>query len=207
MLVIPEWVYEFHGHRCPFMPIGYRMGVIGLRELGVERATDHGMYVFPEIGIGHPQTCMADGLQASTGCTYGKMMIERRNFGKIAATIYHQDHGAIRIAATASFLNDLGKFEFFSYRQKGIEPSQIPLSVTQETIDFVVNSPEETAFTMARVDGFTFARPKNSFAKTICSACGEVVFDRYVRMKDGKPVCIPCSGYASHEDGTPQRLS
>jgi len=19
----PEWAFEFHGHRCPFMPIGY----------------------------------------------------------------------------------------------------------------------------------------------------------------------------------------
>jgi formylmethanofuran dehydrogenase subunit E len=24
--ILPEWVFEFHGHRCPFVPIGYRMG-------------------------------------------------------------------------------------------------------------------------------------------------------------------------------------
>ena len=23
---IPDWAFEFHGHKCPFMPIGYRMG-------------------------------------------------------------------------------------------------------------------------------------------------------------------------------------
>ena len=26
MNMIPEWAWEFHGHRCPFMPLGYRMG-------------------------------------------------------------------------------------------------------------------------------------------------------------------------------------
>jgi formylmethanofuran dehydrogenase subunit E len=26
----PEWAWEFHGHRCPFMPTGYRMGLKGL---------------------------------------------------------------------------------------------------------------------------------------------------------------------------------
>jgi formylmethanofuran dehydrogenase subunit E len=38
--------------------------------------------------------------------------------------------------------------------------------------------------------------PKGSFNKSICSVCGEYVFERYVRLQDGKPVCIPCSGYA-----------
>jgi hypothetical protein len=30
----PEWAFEFHGHRCPFMPIGYRMGKVALEYLG-----------------------------------------------------------------------------------------------------------------------------------------------------------------------------
>ena len=42
---------------------------------------------------------------------------------------------------------------------------------------------------------FTYTPEKGSFSKIMCSLCGEYVFDPYVRMKDGKPVCIPCSGY------------
>ena len=30
----PEWAFEFHGHECPFMPIGYRMGKLALEYLG-----------------------------------------------------------------------------------------------------------------------------------------------------------------------------
>jgi len=43
---------------------------------------------------------------------------------------------------------------------------------------------------------FQMPLPKGSFNKSICSVCGEYVFERYVRLQDGKPVCIPCSGYA-----------
>lgn len=39
---------------------------------------------------------------------------------------------------------------------------------------------------------FHFTPTKGSFNKTLRSACGEYVFDRYVRMPDGKAVCIPC---------------
>ncbi|MGQ9480432.1 FmdE family protein [Chloroflexus sp.] len=29
-LIPPAWAFEFHGHECPFMPIGYRMGSLAL---------------------------------------------------------------------------------------------------------------------------------------------------------------------------------
>ena len=35
---IPEWAFEFHGHKCPFMPIGFRMGKLALEKLGVEKS-------------------------------------------------------------------------------------------------------------------------------------------------------------------------
>jgi formylmethanofuran dehydrogenase subunit E len=73
----PQWAFEFHGHRCTFMPIGYRMGKLALEYLGIEREKAHGFFVFPELGEGHPQTCMIDGIQAATGATYGKVLIAR----------------------------------------------------------------------------------------------------------------------------------
>lgn len=195
MINLPDWVWEFHGHHCPFMPMGYRMGLIGLRELGLEKVKDHGVFAFPEIGVGHPQTCMADGIQASTGCTYGKMMMERANFGKIAYTLYEPSNGAVRVAAQAGFLGALGKYAFFGFRMKGIEPSEIPLDVTMEAVEFVLSVPEEEAFKVEKVADFSFSRPKGTFAKDICESCGEVVFERYIRIKDGKQLCIPCATY------------
>ena len=91
--VPPEWTFEFHGHKCPFMPLGYRMGKLALDYLGIEPEADHGFFIFPEIGEGHPQTCMMDGLQASTGATYGKLLMAKTFYGKLAATFYHPQKG------------------------------------------------------------------------------------------------------------------
>jgi len=43
------------------------------------------------------------------------------------------------------------------------------------------------------LEGFKFSRPRSSFNKAKCSACGEYVFERYLRVLDGKQTCIPCA--------------
>jgi len=36
MFDLPDWTFEFHGHRCPFMPIGFRMGTLAMQFPGIE---------------------------------------------------------------------------------------------------------------------------------------------------------------------------
>ncbi len=194
-VVIPQGVWDFHGHVCPFMPIGYRMGLIAMRELDVGHVGDHGAMGLSEMGVGHPQTCMIDGFMAVTGCTYGKLMMERLNYGKVACLLVAPGKGAVRVYLKSDFQDTLGKQEFFAYRKRGVEPSQIPAEVTNAVVDVVLSAPDEEMFEVTRLPEFTFSHPKGSFAKTKCSNCGEYVFERYVRMVDGKPRCIPCSGY------------
>lgn len=191
----PEWAFEFHGHRCPFMPIGYRMGKLALEYLGIEPEKDHGFFVFPELGEGHPQTCMMDGIQAATSATYGKVLMAKTFWGKLAATFYHPQKGALRYSLQADFVDAMGKFEFFDYRKRGVEPSKIPSSVTEEVIQWIYNQSDEDMFKVEPKPDFKFTPPKSSFNKAKCSVCGEYVFERYLRTKDGQPVCIPCSGY------------
>jgi len=191
----PPWAFEFHGHRCPFMPIGYRMGKLALEYLGIEREKDHGFFVFPELGEGHPQTCMMDGIQAATGATYGKVLMAKTFYGKLAATFYHPKKGAVRYSLRPEFIDAMGNFEFFAYRKKGVEPSEIPPAAVDEVINWVYEQTYEFMFKVEPRPDFKFTPVKGSFNKTKCSICGEYVFERYVRMKDGKPVCIPCSGY------------
>ena len=191
----PEWAFEFHGHQCPFMPLGYRMGKLAMHHLGVGHEADHGFHVFTELGEAHPQTCLMDGIQVATGATYGKLTISKLFYGKLAATFYHPEKGAVRLSIRPDFVDALGKFEFFTHRKKGIEPSQIPLPVRQEIIEWVYAQADDTLFKIEPQPDFAFTPLKGSFNKTKCSQCGEYVFDRYVRIKDGKPVCIPCSDY------------
>jgi formylmethanofuran dehydrogenase subunit E len=177
------------------MPIGYRMGKLAMENLGVEHEKDHGFFIFPELGEGHPQTCMMDGMQIATGATYGKVMMAKTFYGKLAATLFHPKKGAVRFSLKPEFIDAMGKFEFFAFRKRGIEPSQIPPAVVNEIIQWVNDQSDEFMFKVEPKPDFAFTPVKGSFNKTKCSVCGEYVFDRYVRMKDGKPVCIPCSGY------------
>lgn len=191
----PEWAYEFHGHRCPFMPIGYRMGRTALRALGVGRATDHGVYALVEIGVGHPQACMADGVMIATGCTYGKLMMERLGYGKIALVLYAPGHGARRVYLRSEFQDELATQEFFSFRRRGVEPSEIPREVAERAIEVVLRAPEADLFRIEPLPEFRFSRPAGSFARIKCHRCQEYVFERYVRYVNGEPVCLPCSGF------------
>jgi formylmethanofuran dehydrogenase subunit E len=192
---IPEWAWKFHGHVCPFMPIGYRMGILAMKELGMDRVRDHGAFAFSEMGVGHPQTCMIDGTMSATGCTYGKLMMERLDYGKVATILYAPGKGAVRVYLRSEFQDELGKFEFFVYRKKGVEPSEIPEEVTAKVVDRVLEASDEELFKVERLPDFVFGRPKGSFSKVKCTKCGEYVFERYTRSVDGKPMCIPCSEY------------
>jgi formylmethanofuran dehydrogenase subunit E len=197
---IPEWAFTFHGHKCPFMPIGYRMGTIALRKLGVERCKDHEMHVFSEMGVGHPQGCMQDGIMSATGATFGKGMIDKLYYGKVAATFWYPGvKGAVRIFLRNEFQDKLGPHEFFDYRKKGIEPSLIPENVCDDIINIVLTSTEEELFIITEIPEFTYKPVKGSFAKAKCEVCGEYVFERYLRVKDGKKVCITCAGHEPSE--------
>lgn len=196
---VPDWLFEFHGHKCPYSVVGYRMGVVALRELGVERCYDHDLFVFSEMGVGHPQGCMQDGIQASTSATFGKGQMHKVYFGKVAATFYHPEKGAVRILFTNEFMDKLGTHEFFKFRKQGIEPSQVPAEAAQGVINMVLNATEEELFKIERVPDFKFEPVPSSFNKAKCSVCGEYVFERYLRVKDGKLVCLQCSGHRDDE--------
>ncbi|MGC8669303.1 MAG: FmdE family protein [Chthonomonadales bacterium] len=191
----PDWAFQFHGHKCPFMPLGYRMGILALKRLGVEREKDHTLRVFLEIGEGHPQTCMGDGIQVATGATFAKGLMEKTYWGKLAATFWYPGKTPVRYVLKTAFLDHFGRFEFFALRKTGIEPSQIDPAVTQEVIDWTLSLKDEDIYAVSERPDFHYQPPKGSFNKALCAGCGEVVFERYVRMKDGKPYCIPCSGY------------
>ncbi|VAX28990.1 hypothetical protein MNBD_IGNAVI01-3082 [hydrothermal vent metagenome] len=195
MFNMPEWAFEFHGHKCPFMPIGFRMGTLAMEKLGVGKSLNHEMHIFSEMGIGHPQGCMQDGIMAATGATFGKGMIEKLFYGKVAAKFYYPGKGGIRVALKNEFADSLGGLEFFVYRKKGVEPSDIPPEVSGEIIDRVLKATDEELFNVEMLPDMKWTPVKGSFNKAKCDICGEYVFERYLRRKDGKTVCIPCSEY------------
>ncbi len=200
MFDLPEWTFEFHGHRCPFMPIGYRMGRLAINKLEVGKSLNHEMHVFSEMGVGHPQGCMQDGVMSATGATFGKGMIERLNYGKIAAIFWYPGKkDSVRISLKNEFQDKLATHEFFKFRKQGIEPTDIPEEIRNDIINIVLNASDDDLFNVTVLSNFTYKPIKGSFNKSKCELCGEYVFERYLRVKDGKKVCISCSGRSEEE--------
>ncbi len=193
----PQWAFEFHGHTCPFMPLGYRMGLLAVDRLGIEREKDHTLHVFLEIGEGHPQMCLGDGIQVATGATFAKGLMEKTHFGKLAATFWYPGKTAVRFALRAEFLDEFGKFEFLGQRKRGIEPSQIPAAIAQEVVEWTLAQPDEAVFAVTERPDFHYQPPKGSFARALCSVCGEVVFS-----SSATSACRTASPYASRARDT-----
>jgi len=69
-----ERAKEVCGHAGPYLAIGLRMGERALKRLGSEKYT--GMMIQAECIPKVPYCFLVDGLQLSTGCTFGNRNIE-----------------------------------------------------------------------------------------------------------------------------------
>ncbi len=196
---IPEWLFEFNGYRCPFLIIGYRMGRLAMDKLSLTRANSYEMFVFSEMGIAHPQIKMIDGVQAATAATYGKGQLFRLNYGKPAVTFYFPGRAAARINVRNEFLDRAGTFEYMKYRKQGVKNTEIPTQLADEMIGFASGTPLDEVFNVKEMPGFKYEGLRTSFNKAKCEICGEYTFERYLRHRNGKLVCIPCSEYEEEE--------
>ena len=193
-----EWLefgQKFHGHKCPAMPLGLRVGAAAMNKLGVERAKDGQIVAFVDLGEDHCATCYADGLQVIMGTTFGKGNIKKTNKGKWAVILVDKNTGkAVRVTPKAEAMLQNKQSEFFqNYREKGIPASKVPNEVVDPLINNVINAPAEKLLNISEVFDYKLEPNKDSFAGFVCEECGEMTVEGYGRIKDGKHVCIDCA--------------
>jgi len=75
---------EFHGHLGPFLVIGVRMGLIGVRKLGVKENNEK-LRVTAMLKHQVPFSCVLDGIQVATKCTIGNRKLKLIDSTGIAA--------------------------------------------------------------------------------------------------------------------------
>ena len=68
-----EEAARLHGHKGPWLVIGYRAG-LRAREV-LEPHTEHDLLCVARLPTKIPYTCSLDGIQAASGCTLGKQNI------------------------------------------------------------------------------------------------------------------------------------
>lgn len=187
---------KFHGHKCWASVAGVRVGLAALRELGVKRSGGTQLYGIVEIGEDHGGMCFGDGVQYSTGCTFGKGNIRKEPLGKLAFTLIEKDSNrAVRVVFKPTLQKQIQTTAFMQKRGAGISASDIPESEQMEVVDLVWNTPEVDVLDIGKV--FTYPGkwvPEVMGFKT-CDYCGELTALAYLRVVGEKHVCITCSGY------------
>jgi formylmethanofuran dehydrogenase subunit E len=65
-----EKAKDLHGHLGPFLVVGVRAGLTGLRELQT-RKQKREVFATAQLPYSVPYSCILDGVQVATGCTTG----------------------------------------------------------------------------------------------------------------------------------------
>jgi formylmethanofuran dehydrogenase subunit E len=188
-------VVSYHGHFCPELAIGCRVGLIARRELGINRQNCGGFF-----GISENMSSAIDAVQYLTGCTIGNKNFIAYDHGKhvyyfmkISREQRHQE--ALRIALTSPVINiqfepDIeekivsgraSRQEINKYRDK------INVSVQK-----VLSLPEDSLF---RKTITVLECPAEPFTEKYvnCALCKEIVALNKTKSTEAGPICFLCA--------------
>lgn len=155
----------FHGHECPGLAIGVRAALIAMEMLKTDAAEDEEL-----VCVTENDACGVDGVQALTGCTFGKGNLVYRGTGKQA-------------------------FSFFDRRSgKKVRLMLKPLAAGMsrpEKQEYILTAPVGEIFDIG-VPKFEIPEGARRFATVICEECGEGAPEHKIRLQKGKKVCLDC---------------
>ena len=186
----------FHGHKCWASTAGVRLGLAAMDALGATRAGAKELHAIIETGDYHGGMCFGDGIQFTTGCTFGKGNIEKSGEGKFAVTLIDKgSKQAVRVAYKPTLQPRIRATSFMQKRAAGVPASQIPDAEQMEVVHLVWDALAEEIMTVGPVEPRTWSEPEEVVRFGICPGCGELVAEPYLRVAEGKFVCASCSGY------------
>jgi formylmethanofuran dehydrogenase subunit E len=187
-----EKAIEFHGHICVGLALGYRAALAGLRELGSHRSPDEEL-----VAIAETDNCAVDAIQVLTGCTFGKGNLIFRDYGKSAYTFGRRDKNRAVRVVVKGLTGVLGP-EFGDLRSKVLEGSATAEDKTRlaalqkDAPEQILRAQEEDLLDVEQVE-LQLPERARIYRSVTCSSCGEQVMEPRARLRDGQPVCIPCS--------------
>jgi len=193
---ILEKALEFHGHRCWASVAGVRVGLAALEKLDIKRSGGTQLFGIVEIGEDHGGMCFGDGVQYTTGCTFGKGNIKKNPLGKLGFTLIEKDSNrAVRVVFTSKLQKQISESAFMQQRAAGIAPDEIPMEDQMELVNLVWNAPKEEVLQVGEVFDYPGVWIPEVMGFRPCDQCGELTALAYLRVVGSKYVCIPCSGY------------
>ena len=163
----PRWerAVQFHGHICPGLMIGFRASLYAAELLGVTFSKDEEI-----VCIAENDSCSVDAIQSVLGCTIGKGNLLFHMRGKQAFSFYNRNTGrSVRLVQKNSDVKRTREESFAFYSSCSSEEI---FDVKETTITL----PEEAKI----------------FESYECECCGEKTGANWIRIMDGKKVCLDC---------------
>jgi formylmethanofuran dehydrogenase subunit E len=97
---------KFHGHLGPYLVLGILAGELALKELECKKY--FGLEVKSRGAVNKPKSCLVDGLQLSTGATYGKGNIKRLSGREIKIEFLNrQNNKKLTLTLNKKLIKDL----------------------------------------------------------------------------------------------------
>lgn len=192
---------QIHGHYCPPVALGVMATYIAFKRFGITDST--GMEEI--LAIVECNNCFVDGIQAVSGCTLGNNALIYKDFGKMAVTfIDRKNKRGVRLFAKyfgpksspdpeAEEAADLFERAVKNREKLSKEESDRMHELWTKMSFDILSKKEDEIFEIKDVDP-EYVSYAPIFDSIECSVCGEKVMETRVRMKDNKPVCIPCAG-------------
>ncbi len=100
-----EQAKRFHGHLGPFLVVGLRLGLAGIEALSSSRS-DQDLRVTAELEYRLPISCTLDGIQTSTGCTFGNGRLRLVDSNSVSAT-FERARRTIEVSVAKQVLETL----------------------------------------------------------------------------------------------------
>lgn len=179
-----------HQHLCPRQVLGIRIGLAGLRVLGLidevyqPRFQNQGKRL---LTIVETDGCGADGVAVATDCVVGRRTLRVFDYGKVAATLVDTLSGrAVRVAPSlrARTLSS-------QYAPSASNPWHGYLQAYQIMPDgaLLQIQPVELTLSLAEI----LSKPG---LRVVCQRCGEEIMNEREVSLDGAVLCRACAGEA-----------
>ncbi len=189
-----------HGHFCPGSSLGVKAAARAVSELKTQAT---GMEEV--VAIVETNSCFADGVQMVTGASFGNNGLIYRDYGKTAFTLARRTGEGVRVASRPDggplerYPEAAALFKKVITERRGTPEDDKKLRRMWIDISFeMLAIPDEELFTIKRVN-IQVPSYARIFGSVKCSVCGENVMAPRARLRDGKPVCLPCSGQAYYQ--------
>ena len=131
---------DFHGHLGPFLVMGVRMGLIGVRELEA-KGNEEKLRVTVMLRNSVPFSCVIDGIQVATKCTIGNKKLRLRRSLGIAARFELQRGEQVTVAVNPASFDTL---------KKKLLAENVPPEEVRQLAQLVASMPEEELFIIRR---------------------------------------------------------